>query len=57
MGCGYMIQTETHDSISDAYVELTGTTQGLQDSWSFLEQQLEANVKIENSLFSKCILT
>lgn len=56
MGCGHVIRTEMHDSISDAYVELTGTTQGLQDTWSFLEQQLEESVKIESSLFSKSTL-
>jgi len=45
MGYGHVIQTEMHYSIPDACVELTGTTQGLQETFCFLVQQLEASVK------------
>lgn len=48
MGYGHVIQAEMHYSIPDACVELTGTTQSLQETRSFLVQQLESRVKNES---------
>lgn len=52
MGYGHVIQIEMHYSIPDACVELTDTTQGLQETCCFPVQQLEVSVKNKSRYFA-----